>query len=271
VLDLVDDGTDLVVSMSNREPVALLDAIEAAARAGDLSDLRVHQMHPLRGRESMAGGYRERLRHVSYFLSGPARRHVGAGVEYVPANFSEVPEILTRRAGKPLVLASVAERDGRLRWGTNAEYVAALVRDGVRCVVEVNAAMPAADGAPALPTANVLARLDVDRPLVATRRAAPRPADERIAELVAERVPDGATLQIGIGAIPDIVLAKLADRDGLRVHTELLTDGIVRLAESGAVAASGEDPMSRRSRSAARRSTTSSTATRPCGSSRWTR
>ena len=76
-----------------------------------------------------------------------------------------------------------------------------------------------------------------------TARAVASPEDERIAELVAERIPHGATLQIGIGAIPDMVLAKLSDRVGLRVHTELLTDGIVELAATGALAHRPGDPM----------------------------
>jgi acyl-CoA hydrolase len=180
------------------------------------------------------------MRHVSYFLSGANRRHVGAGVDYVPANFSEVPEIIRGRSGRLLVLATVAERDGVLHWGTNGEYVAALVRDGADAIVEVNARMPVA-GAP-LPAERVVAALPVERPLEQVPPAAPTAIDATIAGFVAERITDGSTLQIGIGAIPDMVLAQLAGRRALRVHTELLTDGIVTLDAAGALGISPEDP-----------------------------
>jgi acyl-CoA hydrolase len=180
------------------------------------------------------------MRHTSYFLSGANRAHVGTGVDYVPANFSEVPEIIRRRSGRLLVLATVAQRDGHLYWGTNGEYVAALVRDGAEAIVEVNDRMPVA-GAP-LPADRVLAALHVSRPLAQVPPAPAGPIDEQIAELVAERIPDRSTLQIGIGAIPDMVLKNLASRRGLRIHTELLTDGVVALDEAGALAHTAADP-----------------------------
>jgi acyl-CoA hydrolase len=107
-------------------------------------------MHPAKTRRSMTGELDGRLNHTSYFLSGPDRPTVGRGVNYVPANFSEVPGIISRRSHRPLVLATVAESDGRLYWGTNAEYVAALVRDGIPAVLEVNAQMPVLPSCPAV-------------------------------------------------------------------------------------------------------------------------
>jgi hypothetical protein len=99
-------------------------------------------MHPASTRRSIRGELPGLMEHTSYFLSGADRPHVGTGVTYVPANFSEVPSIIARRAQRPLVLATVAERDGRLYWSTNAEYVAALVRDGTPAIVEVGEQMP---------------------------------------------------------------------------------------------------------------------------------
>lgn len=240
VLEHVTDGTDLAVSMANGEPIALLDALEDAVAAEGRTGLRVHQMHPLMVRPSIRGELGAGMRHVSYFLSGANRAYVGAGVDYVPANFSEVPQLIRDRSERLLVLATVAERDGVLHWGTNGEYVAALVRDGAEAVVEVNTEMPVA-GAP-LPADRVLAALEVRRPLAQVPPAVPTDLDATIAGLVAERIPDGSTLQIGIGAIPDMVLAMLADRRGLRVHTELLTDGAVELDRAGALAILASDP-----------------------------
>lgn len=240
VLEHVRSDTDLAVSMANGEPVELLDALEDAVDADERTGLHVHQMHPLAARRSIRGELGDGMRHVSYFLSGANRRYVGAGVDYVPANFSEVPQMIRERSGRLLVLATVAERDGTLHWGTNGEYVAALVRDGIPAIVEVNRRMPVA-GAP-LRAARVLAALEVDRPMEHVPPAVPTAVDATIAGLVAERIPDGSTLQIGIGAIPDMVLAMLAGRTDLRIHTELLTDGAVALDRAGALAISAADP-----------------------------
>ncbi len=240
VLELVPPGTDLVVAMAAGEPSVLLDAIEAAAADGALDDVVIHQMHPHARRPSMGGAYPERLRHVSYFLSGADRPLLGNGLSYVPANFSEVPEIILRRARRPLVLASVGSVL-QPTWGTNGEYVAALVRDGVPCVLEVNAQQPAAYGR-AVPANSIVATLAVDVPVPTVEPREPSPEDLRIAELVAERIPHGATLQVGVGAIPDMVLRSLRDHRGLCIHTELLTDGIAQLAQAGALVNDSADP-----------------------------
>ena len=209
VVDLIADGTDLVAAMANGEPCELLDALEDAAAEGELSGLTVHQMHPVKSRRSMRGELAGAMEHTSYFLSGHDRQSVGTGVNFVPANFSEVPSIIRRRANRPLVLTTVAERDARLYWSTNAEYVAALVRDGVPAIVEVGRNMPCLPSCP-LPEDAVVARYYTDRaPHCATPRAA-SPEDERIAELVAERIPSGSTFQIGVGAVPDRVCHALA-------------------------------------------------------------
>jgi acyl-CoA hydrolase len=242
VVALITDGTDLVASMANGEPSDLLDAVEDAAYEGELSGLTVHQMHPVKTRRSMTGELLGAMDHTSYFLSGPDRGSVGSGVTYVPSNFSEVPSIIKRRANQPLVLATVAERNGRLYWSTNAEYVAALVRDGVPAIVEVGKNMPCLPSCP-LPAEAVIARNYTDRAPHCANPKAASPEDERIAELVAERIPSGSTLQIGIGAVPDRVCHALAsERTRLRIHSELFSDGMATLIESGATSVSATRP-----------------------------
>jgi acyl-CoA hydrolase len=239
----VHDGADLVAGLANGGPPALLDALDELAAEGRFEDVTVHQMHPLERRPYMTGAYGERLRHVSYFLAAADRGLVRRGVEYVPTNFSEVPRVIQRRTRDPLVLAQVGrDEQGDLAWGTSAEYCAALVRDGAPLVAEVNARMPVAGGTPRIPERCVLAAIEVDRPLHSQEPPLPLEPDRVIASLVAERIPQHATLQIGIGAIPDLVLVELAGHRGLRIHTELLTDGIATLATTDAVANHPDDP-----------------------------
>lgn len=115
--------------------------------------------------------------------------------------------------------------------------MAALAGD-VLLFLEANAAMPRTFGENQVHVSQVVGWSEADYPLVELDLPEAGPADRRIAELVAERVADGATLQVGIGAIPGTVLALLPDRHHLGINSELITDAVVDLIESGAVTGS---------------------------------
>ncbi|HEX8803520.1 MAG TPA: propionyl-CoA--succinate CoA transferase, partial [Acidimicrobiales bacterium] len=122
VLDHVADGDDLIVPLANGEPVSVLDALEAGAADGRFRDVRVHQMHVLHDRPYLHGGLRDRLLHVSYFLSAVTRPAFRArGLELVPNHFSEVPRLLreTTRCSLVLAAASPMDRHGYFSLGTN--------------------------------------------------------------------------------------------------------------------------------------------------------
>src|SRR5215210_3424508 len=142
VLDHVPDRADLIVPLANGEPVAVLDALEAANER--LSGVRVHQMHALHDRPYIRGAYGDRLRHVSYFLSAATREaYWGGEVDLVPSNFSEMPLLLRQSTRCSLVVAAASPPDahGHFTLGTNADYVASLI-GRVPFFLEVNARMP---------------------------------------------------------------------------------------------------------------------------------
>ena len=235
-MDLVGPGTNLIVPLANGEPVTVLDAVEAAAADGGLDRVRVHQMHVLHDRPYLDGRYGDRLRHVSYFLSHITRPrfHEGA-VELVPCNFSEVPRLLALLE-QPVVVAACTppDRHGYVSLGTNADYVAPFIGK-VPFFLEANAQMPRTMGRNSLHLSQVAGWCEVDRPLLEVPPAVPDAVDQRIAELVAERIPDGACVQAGIGSIPNGVLASLGGHRELGIHTELLSDGAIDLIEHGVV------------------------------------
>lgn len=234
VMEHIGEGDDLIVGMGNCEPVTVLDAIEAGA--GELSGVRLHQMLPLRKRSYIRGD-RPGLRHVSWFLS-PANReafHEDA-CDLVPNSFSDVPRLMRRSTRSSLVLAAVSppDRHGYFSLGTHADYVAAMIGD-LPFFVEVNHQIPRTFGENQVHLSQVVGWCEADYPLVELPARPTRETDRRIAELVAERIPDGATLQAGIGSIPDEVLKLLGDHKDLGVNTELLSDGFVDLIEKGAI------------------------------------
>jgi acyl-CoA hydrolase len=234
VLDLIPEDADLIVGVGNGEPVTVLDAIEA--RAQNLSNVRIHQMLPLRKRPHMHGDF-PGLRHVSWFLSPANREAFREGTcDLVPNNFSDVPRLMRQATRRSLVVAaaSPSDRHGYFSLGCHAEYVAAMIGE-VPFFVEVNRQMPRTFGENQIHVSQLAGWCEADYPLAELPPRPTRETDRKIAALVAERIPDGATLQAGIGAIPNEVLGLLGDHKGLGVHTELLSDGFVDLVERGVV------------------------------------
>jgi len=235
VLDHIHDGADLIVPLANGEPVSVLDAVEANAER--FLGVRVHQMHALHDRPYLHGSVRDHLLHMSYFLSPVTRPAFHArGCELVPNHFSEVPRLLRETTGCSMVLAAAApmDRDGYFSLGTNCDYVAPFIGE-VPFFLEVNDRMPRTAGRNRIHRSRVTGWTDVDRPLVEVAPARSSDIDERIAAHVIERIPDGSTIQAGIGSIPGALLQGLRHHRDLGVHTELLSDGLVNLVESGVV------------------------------------
>ncbi len=234
VLGHIGEGDDVIVGMFNSEPLTVLDALEAGA--GRLSGVRIHQMFPHRERRYMHGVF-PGLRHVSWFLS-PANREAfhKDTCDLVPNNFSEVPSLMRRTTSCSLVLAAVSppDRHGYFSLGTHADYVAPLIGEAP-FFVEVNHRMPRTSGENQVHISQVVGWCEADYPLTELPPRPLREADRKIAGYVAERIPDGATLQAGIGSIPNEVLGLLGEHRDLGVNTELLADGFVDLIEKGVI------------------------------------
>ncbi len=231
----IGPNSDIIVPIANGEPSALMDALERQSHA--LTGIRVHQMHTLVDRPYLHGAYGENLRHVSYFLSAITRDCFAKGhIELVPNNFSEVPALMALRCRNPIVFAAVSppDRHGYFSLGTNSDYVAPLI-GFARFFVEANASMPRTFGRNQIHISQVEGWIRHDRPLIEVPPAQPSDVDHSIAAYVAERIGDGSTLQTGIGAIPNAILAALVDHRDLGVHTELISDGLIDLIESGVV------------------------------------
>ena len=237
VLAHIRPHCDLIVPLANGEPTMLLDAIEAAAGRGEIDGVTVHQMHALHDRPYLHSAYGNRLRHVSYFLSHITRPCYLAGtVDLVPNHFSEVFSHMQRRTNDPLIIAAAAppDRHGYFSLGVSADYTSSFI-GRARFFLEVNPQMPRTFGRNQIHASQVVGWVANDRPLTEVPPAAMDTDDHTIAGFVADRIPDGACLQTGIGAIPNAIMSALAHHRDLGVHTELLSDGLVDLVERGVV------------------------------------
>jgi acyl-CoA hydrolase len=235
VLDYIEPGADLIMPNANGEPAQLIDVLEEHAE--ELDGVRIHQMHALRERRYINGEFGDHLRYVCYFLAPASRKAFLAGkCDLVPNHFSEVPDILRRNTKCSLVVAaaSLPNRHGYFSLGTNCDYTASLI-GRAPIFLEANAQMPRTFGGNQIHISQVVGWSEVDYPLIEAHTPLVTDADETIAALVAERIPNGATIQAGIGGMPNALLAMLKGHRDLGVHTELLSDGVIDLVEAGVI------------------------------------
>lgn len=232
VLAHIGERSNIVVPIANGEPVVLLDTLEANAH--QLTGARIHQMHALRDRAYLRGEFAGHLRHVAYFLSHVTRAAFAEGhCDHVPGNFSDVPELMAR-SRPDLVIAACSPPDehGYFSLGPCADYVSSFIGE-VPFFLEANRQMPRTSGRNQVHASQIAGWIEADWPLVTIAPAAMTDLDRRIAGFIAERIPDRATIQAGIGSVPNAVLEALRDHRDLGLHTELLSDGAVDLVRRG--------------------------------------
>ena len=181
---------------------------------------------------------REGVVHETPFVGTGVRR--SSRLEYVPARLSLVPRLFASTHVPDVVLLhTTPPRAGRVSLGIEVNILPAAIeqarRRGGLVVAQVNPQMPWTYGDAEIPVDHVDLAFDADEPLPSPVRRPPGPDAAAIGEQVARLVPDGATLQLGIGAVPDATLAALTGRRGLRLWSEMFSDGLLDLDAAGAL------------------------------------
>jgi acyl-CoA hydrolase len=181
---------------------------------------------------------REGVTAETCFVGPGMRKH--PGLSYIPCRLSLVPVLLNRVIPADVVIIHCAPpRDGMLSMGIEVNVLPAAIagtrsRSGL-IVAVINDQMPYTFGDAQVPEWWVDLAIEVSTPLTAAKPFALDDASSAIGEIVAARVPDGATIQMGIGGIPDATLLALGDRKGLRIWTEMFSDGVLELDRKGAL------------------------------------
>ncbi len=235
VIKLIPKDADIILPLTNGEPNKLLDILEENAE--QLTNVKIHQMLPLKKRKYMEGAYPGKLKHVSYFLSGVNRKAFQENmVDLVPNNFHEMPEILRSSTNMSCILAVAAPMDefGYFSLGTQADIVSEFI-GSVPFILEVNKHMPRTFGQNQIHISQIVGFVENDLPLLEDIAVPIGEKDIKIAEYVTDMIKNGDTLQIGIGSIPNAVVSLLKNHKHLGIHTEMFVDGIVDLVEAGAV------------------------------------
>jgi acyl-CoA hydrolase len=236
VVARIPSGARVFVHGAAATPTPLLHAL--AARH-DLEGVRVYHLH-LGGEVPFASAeVARRIRSVSFFTGPSMRGPIADGhADFVPVFLSDIPGLFT--SGRvpldvALVQLSPPDRHGLCTLGTSCDAARAAVDSARIVLAEINDRVPRTHGNVVVPLDRVTAFTTTSRPLAAHEPAAIGAVESRIGELIAGLVEDGATLQMGIGAIPDAALARLGDKLELGVHTEMFSDGLLPLLEGGVV------------------------------------
>ena len=233
----VASGHRIYLQCAAATPTVLLDAL--VARAEELSDVEVVHLHTEGPGPHLEPDMAGHFRHRALFIGPNARRAVNEGrADFVPVFLSDVPRLFDSGA-LPLdavfVNSTPPDAHGFCSLGTSVEAMHAAIRAARTVIVQFNRAMPRTLGESFIHVNDIDLAVDVDVPPFEHAVGHIGDVERRIGEHVADLVSDGATIQLGIGAIPAATALFLRDKRDLGVHTEMFTDSVVDLVEAGAI------------------------------------
>ena len=234
-VEAVRSGDRVWVQSGCGTPSVLVDAL--VERAPHLRDVEIIHMMTLGPARYTRPEYEGHFRHRGLFLGPNVREAVVAGrADYTPIFLSEIEDLFeSGQLPLDVVLMQVSPPDahGFVTLGTTIDCTMTTVRLARYVIAEVNRHMPRTHGETALHIRDIDAIVETDRPLLELPTEPFTDMHMRVARNVASLIPDGATLQTGIGGISEAVLHCLDDKRNLGIHTEMCPDGVVDLIESG--------------------------------------
>ena len=231
----VQDGHTIFVHGGAATPTTLLTAL--ADRGPKLSGVTTVGLHLEGPCPHLAPELSGHIRHRALFIGPSARDAVNEGrADYVPIFLSDIPHLISRgilQLDCAFINVSPPDAHGFCSLGPSVDATLAAVRSARTVIAQINSAMPRTLGDSFVHVRDIDVAIEVAEPPHEHPLAEIGEVERQIGALVADLVPDEATLQLGIGAIPAAVGAALGDKTDLGIHTELFTDTVVDLVESG--------------------------------------
>ena len=235
-LKSVKSGDRVVLGHACGEPPALVQAL--VARAPELSNVEIVNLVNVGPADFARPGMERSFRYNGFFLGPPTRKAVEENRgSYRPCFFSEVPRLFKHHilpVDVMLLQVTPPDEQGFCSYGLSGDYTQAATEAARIVIAQVNPAYPR--------TAGIRIHLDAltwiveqHSPIVQLSPLRCGDVERQIAAHIAALVPDGATLQLGIGAIPEAALLALRNKRDLGIHTEMFSDGVVDLAEAGVI------------------------------------
>ena len=236
---VIKSGDHIHLSSVASAPQCLINAMCARGEAGELKDVHIHHLHT----EGPAPYADEKFEGVfqldSFFVGGNVRKVTQSGyADYIPIFLSETQR-LYRCGAVPcnvaMIQVSTPDKHGFVSLGTSVDATLAAVETAEHVIAVVNKYVPRAFGQAMIHSSKIDIFVQDDKPLMEAHFTQPNATEEAIGKHCAALIEDGATLQMGIGAIPNAVLAQLGNHKDLGIHTEMFADGVLPLYYKGVI------------------------------------
>ena len=236
----IESGDSVYIGGGAGAPAVLVDGL--IERAPDLRKVQLIHILTFIDAPYVDQKYEGSFRSNSLFIGGNVRRAVQEGrADFTPIFLSEIPGLFQRKilpVDVALIALSPPDEHGFCSFGVEVGTTKPAAESARIIIAEVNRQMPRTLGDSFIHVSRLTHVVEVDHPLPEAPQGGSSPQQMRIGEHIAEMIPDGATLQMGIGSIPDAVLQNLGGHKDLGIHTELFSDGVVSLFERGIITCS---------------------------------
>ncbi|MBQ0053709.1 MAG: acetyl-CoA hydrolase/transferase family protein [Bacteroidales bacterium] len=235
----VKSGDHIHFSSVASAPKVLIDALCRRGDAGELRDVKIHHLHTEGPAPYTDEKYAGIFFHQAFFVGGNVRKNVQAGwADYIPIFLSETQR-LYRSGVVPcdvaMVQVSTPDKHGYVSLGTSVDATLAAIECARVVIAVVNKNVPRSFGDAMIPMDMIDYFVECDSLLEPAKFTEPNEIEVAIGKNCAELIEDGATLQMGIGAIPNAVLAQLGNHKNLGIHTEMFADGVLPLVRKGVI------------------------------------
>lgn len=235
----IKSGDHIHFSSVASAPKVLIDALCRRGDAGELKDVKIHHLHTEGPAPYTDAKYEGIFFHQAFFVGGNVRKNVQAGyADYIPIFLSETQK-LYRSGVLPcdvaMIQVSPPDKHGFVSLGTSVDATLAAIECAKTVIAVVNKHVPRAFGDAMIPVSMIDHFVECDSMLEPAHFTEPSEIEAAIGRNCAGLIEDGATLQMGIGAIPNAVLAQLGNHKNLGIHTEMFADGVLPLVEKGVI------------------------------------
>jgi 4-hydroxybutyrate CoA-transferase len=232
----IQSGDRVVTGHACGEPQVLIEAL--MTRASEVKDVEIVHMVAMGPAKYAQPGLEKSFRHNALFVGGTTRKAVEEKrADFTPCFFSEIPRLFKNNilpVDVALIQITPPDEQGFCSYGVSADYTKTAAECAKIVIAQVNNCFPRTGGA-SIHLDAIHFIVEQDEPLIELQPPKIGDVEKAIGENVAALIPDGATLQLGIGAIPDAVLLFLTDKKDLGIHSEMFSDGVVILAEAGVI------------------------------------
>ncbi len=236
-VSVVQSGNRVFIHSVAQTPHTLIRAL--IDRAPQLRDVELCHIHTEGYLPYLEPQYQASFRPNSFFIGANMRKQLNAGIgDYVPVFLSEVPLLFKRRIlpiDVALIQVSPPDAHGYCSLGPSVDVSLAAIQSAKYVIAQINPRVPRTHGDGLIPVSMLHAAIEVDEPIYEVLPGEISAEDRKIGQYVASLVEDGATLQLGIGGIPNATLAELIHHKGLGIHTEMFSDGVIDLVERGVI------------------------------------